>query len=278
MKLVASDLDGTLLLPDRTLSARTVQVLREVVAAGVVLVLVTARPPRTVRPLAEQLQAQGLAICCNGALIYDLGAQRIVRHAACEPEIVHELVTALRQARPGVQFAVEVGELYGCEPGYKAWNPVVWQAAPVFADVLELCTTPVTKLLVRHPEIHRDELLTLIQALGGARVAATHSGAPMVEVSAAGVHKAVALEWLAGSLGIAHHDVVAFGDMPNDLAMLQWAGRGVAVANAHPDVLAAADEVTLSHEADGVAETLERLLAARTPFPDGAPALLTPDS
>ena len=129
MKLVASDLDGTLLLPDRTLSARTVQVLREVVAAGVVLVLVTARPPRTVRPLAEQLQAQGLAICCNGALIYDLGAQRIVRHAACEPEIVHELVTALRQARPGVQFAVEVGELYGCEPGYKAWNPVVWQAA-----------------------------------------------------------------------------------------------------------------------------------------------------
>lgn len=261
MKLVASDLDGTLLLPDRTLSARTVQVLREVVAAGVVLVLVTARPPRTVRPLAEQLQAQGLAICCNGALIYDLGAQAIVRHSACEPEIVHELVTALRLARPGVQFAIEVGEQYGCEPSYKVWNPVVWHAAPVFADVLELCTAPVTKLLVRHPEVHRDEMLALIQALGGARIAATHSGAPMVEVSAAGVHKAVALEWLAGSLGIERDDVVAFGDMPNDLAMLQWAGRGVAVANAHPDVLAAADEVTLSHDEDGVAATLERLLA-----------------
>jgi Cof subfamily protein (haloacid dehalogenase superfamily) len=260
VKLVASDLDGTLLLPDRTLSARTIDVLRAVTEAGVVLVLVTARPPRSVRPLAEQLQTRGLAICCNGALIYDPGAGTIVRHSACEPEIVRSLVLRLREARPGVQFAVEVGEVYGCETGYRTWNPVVWQEAPVVEDVLELCEAPVTKLLARHPEVDRDELLALIQALGGESVAATHSGAPFVEISAAGVHKAVALEWLAGSLGIEREDVVAFGDMPNDLAMLRWAGRGVAVANAHADVLAAADEITLSHEEDGVAATLERLL------------------
>jgi Cof subfamily protein (haloacid dehalogenase superfamily) len=265
VKLVASDLDGTLLLPDRTLSARTIDVLRQVVGRGVTLVLVTARPPRSVRPLAEQLQTRGLAICCNGALIYDLAASAVVRHSACEPEIVRSLVEQLRSARPGVQFAVEVGEAYGCETGYRAWNPVVWQEAPVVEDVLELCEAPVTKLLVRHPDVDRDEMLALIRALGGETVAATHSGAPFVEVSAAGVHKADALAWLADSHGIDKADVVAFGDMPNDLAMLEWAGRGVAVANAHPDVLAAADEITLSHEEDGVAATLERLLVAYQP-------------
>src|SRR4051794_325161 len=70
VRLVASDLDGTLLLPDRTLSPRTVRVLREVVEAGIVLVLVSARPPRTLREVARALQAKGLAICCNGAMIY----------------------------------------------------------------------------------------------------------------------------------------------------------------------------------------------------------------
>jgi Cof subfamily protein (haloacid dehalogenase superfamily) len=263
VRLVASDLDGTLLLPDRTLSVRTIRALREIVDAGIVLVLVTARPPRTVRPLARELQAKGLAICCNGALIYDLDGEAIVEHWPCPPDVVKDLVLRLREAAPGVHFAVELGEQFGCEPGYRAWNPVVWREAPVVEDVLDLCELPVTKMLVRHPEVERDTLIELIRSLVGESIGATHSGAPFVEVSAAGVHKAWALEWLAGSLGVDRRDVVAFGDMPNDLAMLRWAGRGVAVANAHADVLAAADEVTLSHAEDGVAATLERLLRER---------------
>jgi Cof subfamily protein (haloacid dehalogenase superfamily) len=263
MRLVASDLDGTLLLPDRTLSPRTVGVLREAAQAGIVLVLVSARPPRTIVPLARELQAKGLAICCNGALIYDLDGEAIVQHWPCTPEIVRDLVLRLREAAPGVHFAVEVGDQYGCEPGFAAWNPRVWAAVSPVEDVLALCEAPVTKMLVRHAEIERDSMLELILRLGGAAISATHSGASFVEVSAAGVHKALALEWLAGSLGIDRQDVVAFGDMPNDLPMLVWAGRGVAVANAHPEVLAAADEVTLSHAEDGVAVTLERLLRER---------------
>jgi Cof subfamily protein (haloacid dehalogenase superfamily) len=269
VRLVASDLDGTLLLPDRTLSPRTVRVLREIVGAGVVLVLVSARPPRTLREVASELQAKGLAICCNGAMIYDLDGAAIVQHWPCPPDVVHALVQRLREAAPGVTFAVELGETYGCETGYAAWNPRVWTGAPEVVDVLELCHLPVTKMIVRHPTIPREELLDLIQALGGDAIRATHSGAPFVEVSAGGIGKASALAWLADSLGIDRHDVVAFGDMPNDLAMLQWAGRGVAVANAHPDVLAAADEVTLSHVEDGVAVTLERLLDERAALRKG---------
>lgn len=264
MKLVASDLDGTLLGPGGTLSARTIRVLREVVDAGVVLVLVTARPPRTVRQFADQIQAKGLAICANGALIYDLDADAIVKHAPCEPEIVAALVGRLREAAPGIRFAVELGHEHGCEPHFVTWKPAVWSTSPTVEDVLALCSgpvsTPVTKLIAHHPALELEALLELTRTLGGDAFGVTHSGGGVVEIAAAGVHKAWALAWLADSLGIGQQDVVAFGDMPNDLPMLQWAGRGVAVANAHPDLLAAADEIALSHAEDGVAATLERLL------------------
>jgi Cof subfamily protein (haloacid dehalogenase superfamily) len=263
MRLVASDLDGTLLLPDKTLSARTIRALREVAEAGIVLVLVTARPTRTVRPLAQQLQAKGLAICANGALIYDLDGDTVVKHASCAPDVIANLMVKLRAAAPGVRFALELEGTFGCESGYVDWNPAVWSDSPVVDDALVLCTSPVTKLIARHPEIDVDELIELTQALGGDLIGATHSGGSVVEISAAGVHKASALEWLAESLGVDRQDVVAFGDMPNDLAMLQWAGHGVAVANAHPELLAAADEVTLANTEDGVAVTLERLLQGR---------------
>jgi hydroxymethylpyrimidine pyrophosphatase-like HAD family hydrolase len=81
-----------------------------------------------------------------------------------------------------------------------------------------------------------------------------------MEISASGVSKAVALSRLADELGVPADEVVAFGDMPNDVPMLGWAGHAVAVANAHPDVLAAADEITASNDDDGVAQVIERLL------------------
>ena len=160
MKLVASDLDGTLLGPGGTLSERTVRVLRRAADAGVVVVLVTARPPRTVRQLADQIQAKGLAICANGASIYDLDADAIVKHTACEPEIVAGLVRRLREAAPGVRFAVELGHEHGCEPHFVTWNPAVWAGSPTVEDVLALCTglvsTPVTKLIAHHPELELE--------------------------------------------------------------------------------------------------------------------------
>ncbi len=99
-----------------------------------------------------------------------------------------------------------------------------------------------------------------VRTIAGETVTITHAGAPYLEISARGVHKGWALEALCARLGIPAEHVVAFGDMPNDLPMLQWAGCGVAMANAHPDVLAAADVVTRSNEEDGVAMVVERLL------------------
>jgi Cof subfamily protein (haloacid dehalogenase superfamily) len=264
VKLIASDLDGTLLLPGgEGASERTLKALRAVVDAGLVLVLVTGRPPRRVRELAPRLNVSGLAICCNGALIYDLDADAIVGHSPCDSEIVEHLVIRLREAAPGVRFAFEMGAEYGCEPSYLELAPPGSREGSLIGDALHFSRSTVTKLIVRHPEITLDALMQLTQELGGASIAATHSGAPFVEVSAAGVHKAWALAELAAARGIERADVVAFGDMPNDVAMLEWAGLGVAVANGHPAALAAADEVTLSNREDGVAIVLERLLDER---------------
>ena len=261
-RLVATDLDGTLLRADGTLSGRTRGALARARAAGVVLVVVTARPPRFLRRLASEEGLTGLAVCCNGALVYDLDRQCIVRHAPLAGDVVSRLIVALRASVPGICFAFELGERYGWEPTYAALDGALVDPGGLTGDALALCASPVTKLIVRHPALTAEDLLPRVRDLVGETAYATHSGAPFVEVAAGAVQKARAVEALCAELGVRPAEVVAFGDMPNDLPLLRWAGWGVAVANAHPEVLAAADEVTVSNEADGVAVVLERLLRA----------------
>jgi hydroxymethylpyrimidine pyrophosphatase-like HAD family hydrolase len=126
-------------------------------------------------------------------------------------------------------------------------------------------TQPVSKLLGRREGMGADELLALARAVVGESVATlTHSSIDgLLEISALGVTKASTLAGLLDDRGLGAADVVAFGDMPNDIELLSWAGLGVAVANAHADVLAVADEITASNNDDGVAVVLERLFARR---------------
>jgi hydroxymethylpyrimidine pyrophosphatase-like HAD family hydrolase len=126
-----------------------------------------------------------------------------------------------------------------------------------------LIAEPAIKLMLRHGELSADALLARARAVCGHLAEFSHSSASdaLLEISAAGVSKASALARLCRRHGIAPSEVVAFGDMPNDLPLLGWAGHAVAVANAHPDVIAAADEVTTSNDGDGVARVLERLFS-----------------
>lgn len=262
IRVVATDLDGTLLREDGSISARTGAVIARIQQAGLVFVLVTARPPRFLRRLAEAEGFVGLAICCNGALVYDLDAGVIVRHTPLRGEIATRLVTELREAVPGVSFAVEAGARYGWEPAYAAFAGALIEHGGVTDDALVFCREPITKLIVRHPEYAADTLLPLVRQIVGEDANVTHSGAAFVEVSAAGVQKAVAFADLCAALGISATETIAFGDMPNDLPLLNWAGYAVAVANAHPEVLLMVDEVTSANRDDGVALILERLLEA----------------
>jgi len=260
IRLVATDLDGTLLLPDGTVSARTHAVLQRVQEAGVTVVLVSARPPRVLRQIAHALDINGLAICCNGALVYDLDSDTIVQHWPLSSTLARRLVVTLREALPDLSFAGECGLEFVCEPDFYRLSSLKGKITMYIDDALSFCNQPLTKLIALHSTCTVDELHQCVVSLVGEEVIVTHSGAAFLEISAAGVTKASTLAALCGERGIASDEVVAFGDMPNDISMLRWAGRGVAVANAHPQVLAGADEITHSNVEDGVALVLERLL------------------
>jgi Cof subfamily protein (haloacid dehalogenase superfamily) len=259
-RLVATDLDGTLLLPNGTVSERTCKALQQVQDAGITVVLVSARPPRVLREIARALGLSGLAICCNGALVYDLDSEAIVHHWPLSPALACQLITLLRKALSDLVFACECGLEFACEPAFYQLTPLKTKIAMRIDDALSFCNQPLTKLLALHSAYAADDLHRCIAPLLGEQVIVTHSGASFVEISAAGVTKAHTLAVLCEERGIIPGEVVAFGDMPNDLSMLRWAGCGVAVANAHPLVLAEADRITRSNIEDGVAQVLEQLL------------------
>jgi Cof subfamily protein (haloacid dehalogenase superfamily) len=222
---------------------------------GAEIVLVTARPPWWIQELAPE--ASDVAICCNGAVLWDLHGQRVLSDYALQPSAAARIVATLRERAPGVAFACERAGGAIREPAYVPLWPSPDQHPRT--DALEFVAEPVFKLVAQHPTLTQLELYELALELCGEEATVTYSGELLVEISAAGVTKAFALAAHCAELGIRPEDVVAFGDMPNDVPLLRFAGLGVAVANAHPDALAASDEVTASNDEDGVARVLERL-------------------
>ncbi len=259
LRLVASDLDGTLLRSDGGVSQRTRAAFASARAAGLEVVLASARPPHWLSEIAADVGAGEIAICCNGAIVHDLHARRTLHHFALPALVGERIVRALRAAAPGVAFACEREETAIREPAYDPLWPTPDMSPRT--DALVFVREPVSKLVVQHPTVVQGRLQQLAVEICGEEATVTISGERLVEISAAGVTKGFALRRHCEELGIRPDEVVAFGDMPNDAEMLAWAGRGVAVANAHPDALAVADEVTASNDLDGVAIALERLLA-----------------
>ena len=261
IRLVAIDLDGTLLHSDGSVSGRNRAALERAHALGVQIVVTTGRPPRLVHPLAEQIGVADIAICANGAIVVELATGTVLDHRPLAEPVARRLVVELRRELPGILFSLELGLDFAREPAYHAtFRP---PPAPRYADALELVREPVTKLLARHPSAPFADVLAAARRIGGDDAVSTTAGGTVVEISGAGVTKASALATLCTAEGIAPAEVIAFGDAPNDLVLLAFAGRSVAVGNAHPDVLAAADEVTAANDDDGVALVLERLLDGR---------------
>lgn len=261
-RLVATDLDGTLLRSDGSLSERTAKVLVAVEEAGIEVVFVTARPPRWLDSLADKVAGHGTVICGNGAFVYDVGTRTVLTANGFDEAMVRSLVADVRAALPDVAFAAERASGLWYESGFvhDPLHPIPDDA--VEAPIEELTGEPVGKLLARSSSIPAEVFLERVSRIVGQRASFAYSGAGgLAEINAAGVTKAVVLEGWAGRLGIGPADVWAFGDMPNDLPMLTWAGVGWAVANAHPDVAAVADAHCPSNDEDGVAEALLELIS-----------------
>ncbi|MBP2706315.1 HAD family phosphatase [Microbispora sp. RL4-1S] len=259
-RLVATDLDGTALRADGTISPRTAAAFARVEEAGGTLVFVTGRPPRWMHTVAGAVRHRGLAICANGALVYDLHSEEIVEAHLIAPDVLRECVGRLRDGVPGLRFAVEYEGGFAHETEF---TPGGWDSRrPTGRETptAALIARPCAKLLAQHPYMDPDDLQLLVHGLVGQLVTPTHSSRrALIEMSAHGVTKASALAVLAEERGIEPAEVIAFGDMPNDLPMLSWAGVSYAVANAHADVLAAVDHVTAANDDDGVARVLETL-------------------
>jgi hydroxymethylpyrimidine pyrophosphatase-like HAD family hydrolase len=254
-RLVATDLDGTLVRSDGTISERTREVITAVEARGVPVVFVTGRPLRWAAEVFDHVGDHGLAVVSNGALVWDVGADRARLRREIDPATVLGVCAELRAAVPGSTFAIETLEGIGLEPEFLERHPVPDGARRGPLD--ELVTAPVVKLLARHEELGPQEFWDAAEAAIGDQVTITwSSSSTLLEISAFGVTKATTLALQADELGIAPEEVLAFGDMPNDLPMLAWAGTAYAMGNAHASVLAAVDLVAPSNDEDGVAQVL----------------------
>jgi Cof subfamily protein (haloacid dehalogenase superfamily) len=262
IRLIATDLDGTLLRGDSQVSDRTRAALAHAREAGITVVIATARMPRSTEQLAHQAGIGGAAICSNGAVVWNLDSRQVERTHPLPAGAMRRAVLSLREALPGVVFGVERGLIYACEPGYAALRgPSWWSDDREDADALTLCEDPITKVTVRHPTYPLEDLTTLVADHFGDDGFVGHSGYGPAEVTARGVSKGAVLAQVCGVLGVRAEEVAAFGDMPNDAPMLAWAGWGYAMANAHPSALAATHLRAASNEEDGVAEVIERILA-----------------
>jgi hydroxymethylpyrimidine pyrophosphatase-like HAD family hydrolase len=263
-RLIATDLDGTLLRSDGTVSPRTQTALAEAEDAGLCIVFVTGRPPRWMESLTEHIGRHGVAICSNGGAVYDVRRKELQESFPLRAEDALAVVEALREGLPGTSFAFEYPGGFSHEPGYPS---LLWDASRVerIAAAEEILGTAdghgVFKILARHPELDPDDFLLRARGLAGDYGEFTRSSPiALLEVSATGVSKASTLATWSQARGFTPAEVVAFGDMPNDLPMLTWAGRAYAVANAHPVVLSTTPNHTTSNDEDGVARVLERLI------------------
>ncbi|MER6627883.1 Cof-type HAD-IIB family hydrolase [Streptomyces sp. NPDC000987] len=269
-RLIATDLDGTLLRDDQSVSPRTVAALAAAEEAGIEVFFVTGRPARWMDVVSEHVHGHGLAICGNGAAVVDLhdgpGAHRFVTVRDLARDNALHVVQLLREAAPGTVYAVEQTYGFHQEPDYpKLHLEVPDQLLPaeeILAAEGPAATEPVLKILAYHPELDPDGFLTTARLAVGEHANVTRSSpSALLEISGPGVSKASTLALCCAERGISHEEVVAFGDMPNDVEMLTWAGRSYAMGNAHPDVVAAASGRTVANNDDGVAIVIEQMLA-----------------
>ncbi len=258
IRLVATDLDGTLLHTDGTVTARTREVLTAVESLGVTVVFVTGRPVRWMQELWQHVGDHGLAVCSNGGLVYDVPARAVRSSRPIPVDTGLEVAELMRTGVPGTTFALEKTTGFGRERAFMERYPP--PEGVEVGPLEEIFDGTTVKLLARHEERDPQEFWAETEQLVGHLVTTTWSSlGALVEISAAGVTKATTLAALCDELGVAAAEVVAFGDMPNDVAMLDWAGTSYAMANAHPSVKAAAGRQAPSNEEDGVAATLVEL-------------------
>jgi len=263
VRLIASDLDGTVLGRDFRFRPRTVAAITAARDAGIHVVFVTGRPMRWLDPLHEQLDDVGVVICSNGAVIYDPGAERVLEASLFDVSEALPVMADVAREFPDSLFAAETLERVYTDHGWSRTDRMEIRhitEAPVKESLAP--GTEVVKLLAKLDGADPNRYFEHVREIVAGRLSVTHSvaAAPLVEMGQRGLTKARTLEHFAAEHGISHREVMAFGDMPNDLEMLTWAERGYAMADGHPHVVATVGRTAPAFTEDGVAQVIEAYL------------------
>jgi Cof subfamily protein (haloacid dehalogenase superfamily) len=261
-KLIATDLDGTIVSNYGEISKRTRDALFAAHEAGIQIYYVTGRPPRWMREIAETFPFGG-AILGNGALLYDIHREKILEEWLMSKEAQIETVNRLRVSIPTISFAVEKHNYFHREKAYiPRWDVGLDNVG--VQDIFEVIDSPATKMLARcsDQELTSDEMLAIAREKLTGIATVTHSNPhdSLLEINGHGVSKGATLSLVAQRLGISADETVTFGDNPNDFSMLAWAGRSWAMGDGHPEGKLHAKSVAEPHSDDGVAQVIEELL------------------
>jgi len=263
-RLIATDLDGTFLSPDETVSAENSAAVLAAQQAGITVLFATGRPIRWLEVVRGLPGAHPTVIASNGAALYDAAADEMIDRITIDTDTALDAVQRIRSVVEDVRFAFESGTRFGHEPQYATWAPSDGSDPDIFSGPVEsIVHDDLVKVLVQSPGLHSDELLARVDSVIEGGLSATHStsrGYGLVELSAPGVTKGAMLARVCERMEIDAADVAAFGDMPNDLSMLSWVGQPYVVANAHPALLDRGFATVPPNTASGVGQTIRRLL------------------
>jgi Cof subfamily protein (haloacid dehalogenase superfamily) len=265
IRMVATDLDGTLLRPDGSISKRTVCAIRTAQEAGIHVIPITGRPPRITWDIAKEAGLGPLGVCSNGAAVVDISSMEIIEVQTMQVDVTANLVRMVRQLFPGAVFAVEEMESFTHETGFMEANWNWEEGCTEVDDIIQAVTGNCIKLVMRQPGWPAAALLAELHSQVSESAHLTSSGLDWVEMAPPGITKAHAVQRVCDRLGLGIPEVLAIGDNYNDLAVLAAVGRAAAPANAIPEVLAIVQEVLPSNADDGVAHLLESLVAERLP-------------
>lgn len=258
IKLLVTDLDGTLLGSNGRVSTRNLACVLELAKTGIPTIAATARAPRSVLRISRSAGLGPLSICANGAITFDVEKEVVLRHETIPTDQAHTIVATIRDQQPTATLAGELLNEFFAEEGFFE-RPVPGLTYTPVKDFANHLSGGMTKIIARVPDANsetlRDDLLPLLLNYSDVTI----SGPDWIEFAPHGVSKATGIRHVCELLDISPDEVAAIGDQRNDLTMLSLVGFPFTVANAHPDVLKLAMGVVPHHNQSGFSKIINHI-------------------
>jgi Cof subfamily protein (haloacid dehalogenase superfamily) len=261
IKLLATDLDGTLVADLHTIPPRTQAAIKAAMARGVRVVIATGREYEITHKFSNALGLTTPIICYQGALIYDPSTGQTIAREGLSLPATYALIDAARALELALTLHVE-GQVYieRLTPYGRAFFEDIGTQLVEVSDFKQALTSLPIKGLIVHPAAETKTMAARLQAALGDNVNVFHSLDVLIEVTSPNVSKGHALQILAGRYGLAQNEVMAIGDQDNDAEMIAWAGLGVAMGNASPKAKAVAKVIAPPLSEEGAAWAIEHFI------------------